>query len=117
MDRVQFKAEAMAVYLLYSFYTGSATHRTSYAVNTECSFLLWARRPEREADHTPSSGAVVNNNGALSPLPLSLHGAVAFCPFRMEERCLLMFVKRRNEGNRRIDTLHNVGALAATRGW
>jgi hypothetical protein len=34
---------------------------------------LGVKRPGREADHSPTSTAEVNNGGAIHPLPLRLH--------------------------------------------
>jgi hypothetical protein len=35
--------------------------------------------PWREADHSPPSRAEVKNGGAVSPLPIRLHGIVPNC--------------------------------------
>jgi hypothetical protein len=51
--------------------TGSEAHPVSYA------FFLWAKRPGREADHSPPSSAEVNYawNFTVTP-PIRLHGMV-----------------------------------------
>jgi hypothetical protein len=61
--------------LLYNVQTGSGTNPVSYTMGTGGCFLM-GEVGGSEADHSPPSSAEVKNGGALSSLPIRLHGVV-----------------------------------------
>jgi hypothetical protein len=56
--------------LLHSVQTGSGAHPDSYPMITSPG----VKRPECEADHSPTSGTEVKYGGAIPPLSVRLHG-------------------------------------------
>jgi hypothetical protein len=55
-------------FFLHSVQTGSGVHQAYCPMGTVVSSPE-VKRPGREADHSPLSGAEVKNGGAISPLP------------------------------------------------
>jgi hypothetical protein len=76
-SRVRFPAGAGNFSLNHRVQTGSGTHPASYLMGTGGVLYLGVKRPEREADHSPPSGAEVNNAWSYtSTPPMRLHGVV-----------------------------------------
>jgi hypothetical protein len=63
--------------VLHSVQSCSEAIPASYAVGTGGSFPE-VQRPEREADHSPTSSAKVKNAGAVPPHPHNLRRRVGF---------------------------------------
>jgi hypothetical protein len=74
-DGVRFSIGARDFCHLYSVLTSSGAYLASYPEDAAGSFPA-AKRPEREADHSSPSSAVVKNDEAVLHAPIRLHSVV-----------------------------------------
>jgi hypothetical protein len=73
---VRFPAGAGNFYLHHRcVQTGSGAHSVTYSLGTRVPFP-GVKRPEREADHLPSSAEVKNARSYTSTPPIRLHGGI-----------------------------------------
>jgi len=72
-DRSSIPSRGRIFPLLHHIQVGSDAHPASYPMGTGGSYP-GVKRLGCEADHSPPFSAKVKMRGAVSPLPLSLHG-------------------------------------------
>jgi hypothetical protein len=70
-SEVRFPAWKRDSSFYHSIQTVSGVHTASCIMVTVARSKR-VKRPERESDHTPRSGAQLKNDGAVSPLPVTL---------------------------------------------